>query len=145
MNMNLPRTKIPHLRVHLPAGIVPFQLMRIYLYGKINAFNYFVDFIRASSRETRTHSKSGSQIHKKQDEVTAEDIVVNKDNMLVPMVPQTDSKRSSRKGGGSRAASRSSSPVGSVGIPDGDETDESEDLGRLHYINYYNTLHLILQ
>ena len=57
-----------------------------------------------------------------------------KDNMLVPMVPQTDSKRSSRKGGGSRAASRSSSPVGSVGIPDGDETDESEnmDLGELH-------------
>lgn len=113
------------------------------MYDRINVLTVFVVFIRASSRETRTHSKSGSQVHKKQEEVTAEDLLVNKDNMLVPMVPQTDSKRSSRKGGGSRAASRSSSPVGSVGIPDGDETDESEDLGRLHYIYYFNMFHLI--
>ena len=93
----------------------------------------FVLLNRASSRETRTHSKTSSHAQKKPEEVTAEDI-----KMLVPMVPQTDSKRSSRRGGGSRAASRSSSPVGSVGIPDGDETDGSEnmDLGRRSIIKH---------
>ena len=93
----------------------------------------FMILNRASSRETRTHSKTSSHAQKKPEEVTAEDI-----KMLVPMVPQTDSKRSSRRGGGSRAASRSSSPVGSVGIPDGDETDGSEnmDLGRPSIIKY---------
>ena len=64
--------------------------------------------------------------------------------MLVPMVPQTDSKRSSRRGGGSRAASRSSSPVGSVGIPDGDETDGSEnmDLGKASSMKYIEISYL---
>ena len=46
--------------------------------------------------------------------------------MVVPQVPQTDTRRSSRRGGSSRTASRSSSPAGSMGIPDEDETDESE-------------------
>ena len=47
-------------------------------------------------------------------------------SMLVPMPPHLDSKRSSRKGGSSRTASRSSSPGESIGIPDEDETDDGE-------------------
>ena len=50
--------------------------------------------------------------------------------MIVPIAPHTDTRRTSRKGGSSRTASRSSSPVGSVGIPDEDETDESENMER---------------
>jgi hypothetical protein len=53
--------------------------------------------------------------------------------MIVPIVPHPDTRRTSRKGGSSRTASRSSSPVGSVGIPDEDETDESENMDLGNY------------
>ena len=89
-------------------------------------------YCRASSRETRTSSKGGlvSATTKKPDEGTSDvvDLLEDKGNMLVPIAPQSDVRRTSRKGGSSRNASRSSSPVGSTGIADEDETDEGETL-----------------
>ena len=79
----------------------------------------------------RTSSKGGmiSGTTRKPDESTTEvvDLFEEKGNMIVPIAPHTETRRTSRKGGSSRTASRSSSPVGSVGVPDEDETDESED------------------
>ena len=47
-------------------------------------------------------------------------------SIVVPQAPQTETRRTSRRGGSSRTASRSSSPGESVGLPDEDETDEKQ-------------------
>ena len=108
-------------------------MMKISFYIIIETIHF-----RASSRETRKIASSGT---KKADDGTTDvaDLLEEKRNMLVPMAPHTDTKRTSRKGGSSRGASRSSSPVGSVGMPDGDETDGSEsmDLGNSVILIWY--------
>ena len=97
----------------------------------------FGNHYRASSRETRT-TKGGlgliANVGKRSaDGNTDISELFDEKSMLVPMPPHLDSKRSSRKGGSSRTASRSSSPGESIGIPDEDETDdgESNDGGNL--------------
>ena len=49
-------------------------------------------------------------------------------SIVVPHAPQTETRRTSRRGGSSRTASRSSSPGESVGLPEEDETDEGENM-----------------
>ena len=94
---------------------------------------------RASSRETRTSSKGGIVPARKVDDTATDvaDLLEDKGSMVVPQAPQMDTKRTSRRGGSSRTASRSSSPGGSIGIPDEDETDESEnmDLGNVMFLH----------
>ena len=89
----------------------------------------FANHYRASSRETRT-TKGGliaGMGKRSADGNTDISELFDEKSMLVPMPPQLDSKRSSRKGGSSRTASRSSSPGESIGIPDEDETDDGEN------------------
>ena len=66
-------------------------------------------------------------------------------SMLVPMPPHLDSKRSSRKGGSSRTASRSSSPGESIGIPEEDETDDGENNDGGNLISLHIGLIVLLQ
>ena len=107
----------------------------------------FANHYRASSRETRT-TKGGliSNVGKRSgDGNTDISELFDEKSMLVPMPPHLDSKRSSRKGGSSRTASRSSSPGESIGIPDEDETDDGENNDGGNLISLYIGLIVILQ
>ena len=57
-------------------------------------------------------------------------------SIVVPQAPQTETRRTSRRGGSSRTASRSSSPGESLGLPEEDETDEGEnmELGNFRFL-----------
>ena len=107
----------------------------------------FANHYRASSRETRT-TKGGliSNVGKRSgDGNTDISELFDEKSMLVPMPPHLDSKRSSRKGGSSRTASRSSSPGESIGIPDEDETDDGENNDGGNLISLYIGLIVLLQ
>lgn len=107
----------------------------------------FANHYRASSRETRT-TKGGliSNVGKRSgDGNTDISELFDEKSMLVPMPPHLDSKRSSRKGGSSRTASRSSSPGESIGIPDEDETDDGENNDGGNLISPYIGLIVLLQ